>query len=138
MKHFLALSIAAVALVAAGCGSSNSGSSTSSSSSGSSSSGASSSSSSSSSGGSAKSGAVAIDIKGFAFNPTDITVKKGAKITWTNSDSVAHNVVAGDGTFKSSTLNQGDTFSWTATKAGQWDYVCTFHPNMKAHITVTS
>jgi len=80
---------------------------------------------------------VAVPIKGFAFNPADLTVKKGTKITWTNEDSAAHNVTAGDDTFKSKTLNQGDTFTWTADKAGQWDYVCTFHSNMKGHITVT-
>ena len=51
-------------------------------------------------------------------------------------DSAAHNVTAGDNTFKSKTLNQGDTFSWTADKAGQWDYVCTFHANMKGTVTV--
>src|SRR4051794_35690481 len=136
MKHLLALSIAALALVAARFGSDNSGSSSSSSSGSSDSS--SSTSSSSGSSGAAKSAGVAIDIKGFAFNPSDITVKKGAKIPWTNSDSVAPNVVAGDGTFKSGSLNDGVTFSWPATKAGQWDYLCPFHPNMKAPITVTS
>ena len=78
----------------------------------------------------------AVDIKGFAFNPADATVKVGQKITWTNSDSAEHNVVADDGTFKSEDLEQGDTFEYTAKKAGTFSYVCTYHPQMKATLTV--
>jgi plastocyanin len=133
MKQFLALSIAALALVAAGCGDDDSGDSSSSGSSSSSS--ASTSTESSSSAGAAQSGDVKVDIKGFAFNPKDLTVKKGAKITWTNEDTTAHNVVGGD--LKSKTLEQGDSYSYTADEAGTIEYVCTFHANMKATLTVT-
>lgn len=117
-----------LALVAAGCGSSKSSSS---------------SSSSGSSGTSTPAAAApgtsanAIDIKGFAFDPADASVKVGTKVTWTNSDSTAHNVVADDGSFKSETLSQGASYSFTPTKAGTFDYVCTFHANMKATLTVT-
>lgn len=132
MKTLLALSAATLALAAAGCGSndkSSSGSSSGSSSSGSSSGGGSSSS------GAAQSGNVAVTIKGFAFNPDNLTVKKGTKITWTNQDSAPHNVVGGE--LKSTTLNQGDSYTYTADKAGTISYVCTFHANMKATLTVT-
>lgn len=78
----------------------------------------------------------AVDIKGFAFDPADATVKVGQKVTWTNEDSAAHNVVADDGAFESETLEQGDTFEYTADAAGSFAYVCTFHPNMKATLTV--
>lgn len=79
----------------------------------------------------------AVDIKGYAFNPKDATVKVGQKITWTNEDSVEHNVIADDGTFKSKDLEQGDTFEYTAKKAGTFTYICTYHPQMKATLTVT-
>jgi Plastocyanin len=130
MRALLATTIAMLALVAAGCGGGGDKSSSSSSSSG-------------SSGTSTPTAATpgtstdAIDIKGFAFNPADGSVKVGTKVTWTNSDSTAHNVVADDGSFKSETLNQGDSYSFTPTKAGTFDYVCTFHANMKATLTVT-
>lgn len=81
--------------------------------------------------------ATAVDIKDFAFNPPAVTVKPGQRITWTNQDSAVHNVVAGDGTFKSPDLKQGDSFTYTAKKAGTFSYVCTYHPNMKATLTVT-
>jgi plastocyanin len=78
----------------------------------------------------------AVDIKGFAFNPADTTVKVGQKVTWTNNDSTEHNVVADDGTFKSQDLEQGDKYEYTADKAGTFSYVCTYHPQMKATLTV--
>jgi plastocyanin len=80
--------------------------------------------------------ATAVEIKGFAFNPADTTVKVGQKVTWTNEDSAEHNVIADDGTFKSEDLEQGDTFEYTADKAGTFSYVCTYHPQMKATLTV--
>ena len=130
MRALLALTTVTLALVAAGCGGSDSSSS--------------SSASSTNGSGGAQAGAEApgtssnaIDIKDFLFDPADATVKVGTKVTWTNSDAVAHNVVADDGSFKSESLNKGDTFSFTPTKAGSFDYVCTFHPNMKATLTVT-
>ena len=35
------------------------------------------------------------------------------------------------------TLNDGDTFEYTPTKAGTIDYVCTIHPGQNGTITVT-
>ncbi|HXE44140.1 MAG TPA: plastocyanin/azurin family copper-binding protein [Conexibacter sp.] len=92
-------------------------------------------SSSSSSGGG---GTTAVAMKNIAFAPTSVTVKVGQKITWTNDDSVAHNVTATSGaSFRSSDFSQGGTFSYTATKAGTIHYVCTIHPGMDGTIVVT-
>ena len=118
MKILLALS-ATLVLFAAGCGSDDEGDSTST--------------PATPSGGVA---ANAVEIKGFAFNPADATVKVGQKITWTNNDSAEHNVVADDGTFKSPDLEQGDTYEFTPKKAGTFSYVCTYHSQMKATLTV--
>jgi plastocyanin len=80
----------------------------------------------------------AVAIKGFAFNPAENTVKVGQRVTWTNEDSTEHNVIADSGEFKSPDLKQGDKFSFTAKKAGTFSYICTYHPQMKATLTVTS
>ena len=116
-----------VALAAAGCGSSNSSST----SSGSSSSAPSTAAASSSGGG------VAIKMQNIAFDPKDVTVKVGQKITWTNDDSTDHNVTADSGAdFKSKDFGKDGTFSFTPTKAGTIKYVCTIHPGMVATLTV--
>jgi plastocyanin len=130
MRRIVLLLCAAGALAAAGCGSSNNGSS--SSSAGSTSTPAASSSSSSSSGG------MAITMQNIAFDPKAVTVKVGQKVTWTNDDSVDHNVTSQSGeTIKSQNFGKGATFSFTPTKAGTIKYVCTIHPGMDATLTVT-
>jgi plastocyanin len=122
-----------VAVVAvAGCGSSNKNSGGSASTQ--SSTPSTSSSSSSSSGG----GGISIKMQNIQFSPNAQTVKVGEKVTWTNEDSVDHNVTAkSGGTFKSSNFGQGATFSFTPTKAGTIKYTCTLHPGMDGTLTVT-
>jgi plastocyanin len=93
-----------------------------------------SSSSASSSGG----GEVQIQMKNIAFSPSSATVKVGQKVTWTNDDSVDHNVTANSGAdIKSDNFGNGGTFSFTPDKAGTIKYVCTIHPGMTGTLTVT-
>lgn len=128
MRRILPALCAVVVLAAAGCGSSNSSSTSSGSSSGSASTGAASSSG----------GAVAIKMQNIAFDPKAVTVKVGQKVTWTNEDSVDHNVTSQSGeSIKSDNFGKGGTFSFTPTKAGKISYVCTIHPGMTATLTVT-
>jgi plastocyanin len=83
-------------------------------------------------------GGVAVAMKNIAFAPTTVNVKVGQKITWTNDDSVPHNVTSQSGEkISSSTFGKGGTFSFTPTKAGTIKYVCTIHPGMDGTIVVT-
>ncbi len=79
-----------------------------------------------------------ITIQDYKFSPASMTVKVGTKVTWTNQDSVKHSVTAdsGDGP-KSELFGKGETYSYTFTKAGTFNYHCIPHPYMKASITVT-
>jgi plastocyanin len=88
-------------------------------------------------GGSGSAGGAKVSMEGIKFNPASVTVKAGDKVTWTNKDSVGHDVT-GDN-FKSGDsggLQNGDTFSQTFDKKGTFDYVCTVHPGMKGSVTV--
>ena len=124
MKRILLALCAVVALGAAGCGGSDDNSSSSSTSTPAA--------SSSSSG-----GGVAIKMANIAFDPKDVTVKVGQKITWTNDDSTDHNVTADSGAdFKSKDFGNGATFEFTPDKAGTIKYECTIHPGMVATLTV--
>jgi plastocyanin len=88
-------------------------------------------------GGAAPSGAPAVTIKGFAFNPADVTVKAGDTVTWTNADGTAHTVTASDASFTSDDLDRGATFSHTFATAGSFAYICSIHTGMKGIVTVT-
>jgi plastocyanin len=83
------------------------------------------------------SGAVAVSIKGFAFDGKETTVPKGTTVTWTNFDNVAHSVVATDTSFVSDNLPKGATFEHTFDTAGTFSYICGIHTYMKGTITVT-
>lgn len=73
---------------------------------------------------------VAVEIKGFAFNPLTVSISKGTTVTWTNSDSAPHTVTSVSGAFDSGRLNQGSTFSYTFNQAGTFEYECTIHPSI--------
>ena len=89
-------------------------------------------------GGAAAATAGAVQIKGFAFKPGDLTIKAGSEVTWTNEDSTTHKIKSDDGTFNSDNLGNGATFSHTFDKAGTFAYICSIHPTMKGTITVTA
>ena len=79
---------------------------------------------------------VAVSIKGFKFAPADVNIKVGEKVVWTNEDSAPHTVESPDGTLKSDELSKGDTYKFTFTKAGKYDYKCGIHPSMHGSVTV--
>jgi len=78
-----------------------------------------------------------VAIRNFAFAPAMVTVPVGTTITWTNDDQDAHTVSATGGAFKSAALNNGDTFRFTFSKPGRYDYLCSIHPFMTATVVVT-
>jgi plastocyanin len=94
------------------------------------------------SGGAAGGGkAVSVGMKGIQFVPMDVTVAKGGTVTWTNNESVPHDVTkeTGPGPKFSSgrgDMMQGDTYKQTFKTAGKIEYVCTVHPNMTGTVTV--
>ncbi len=71
-----------------------------------------------------------VNIQGFAFNPSSITVSAGTTITWTNKDSTTHTVTStgGPASFDSGNLTQGQTFQYTFTQTGTYTYRCDRHP----------
>lgn len=79
-----------------------------------------------------------VSIQNFAFNPVNISVKAGTKVTWTNKDSAPHTVTETDDKTgpSSGNLSNGDSYSFTFTKPGIYHYSCSVHPNMTGTVTV--
>jgi plastocyanin len=75
-----------------------------------------------------------IPISRYAYQPATMTVHVGDVVTWTNQDQAAHDVAGG--TFHSPMLAQGQSWSFTFTQPGTFDYVCSVHPDMRAQIVV--
>ncbi|AQV96794.1 hypothetical protein BJN34_23320 [Cupriavidus necator] len=75
-------------------------------------------------------------VKNFMFSPMSLTIKAGSTVTWKNLDGEPHTVVNDAGLFRSSALDQNDTFKFKFDKPGVYKVFCGIHPNMKATITV--
>jgi FtsP/CotA-like multicopper oxidase with cupredoxin domain len=88
-------------------------------------------------GGATPSSELTIDIQDFAYNPATANVAVGARVTWTNSDALAHTSTAADGTFDSGNIPAGGTYSFTFDTAGTYPYTCTYHPQMSGTIVVS-
>jgi plastocyanin len=78
-----------------------------------------------------------VAIQNFAFSPAIVTVKAGTPVTWTNRDQDSHTATAMSGVFHSPTLNTGQSYHYTFTTPGRFDYLCTIHPFMTATVVVT-
>lgn len=80
-----------------------------------------------------------VTIKDFVYTPAMIRVKVGDTVTWTNQDSVAHNVVSDDGSPEAPDgplLNKGESYKFKFTKAGTYTYHCSPHPQMTGTVVV--
>jgi plastocyanin len=70
------------------------------------------------------------------FVPSEITVAPGTTVTWVNNETMPHTVVDSNKAFRSKTLAKDARFSFTFTTAGDFDYLCSIHPNMKGKVIV--
>jgi plastocyanin len=80
-----------------------------------------------------------VEIKGFAFNPGTITIKKGTTVTWTHNDGVPHTVTTTKAPvdFDSGRMSKGNIFSQTFNTVGTYEYYCSIHPSMRGKVIVT-
>jgi plastocyanin len=74
-------------------------------------------------------------IEAVKFEPETLTVKRGETIVWINKDPFPHTVTA-KGTFDSRDIAAGKSWKYTASKVGEYGYICTLHPNMKGTLKV--
>lgn len=78
-----------------------------------------------------------IEISGFAFNPSFLTIPKGASVVWANMDSAPHTIVSDSGNEMSSgSISKGKTYTHTFSTPGTYEYHCSIHPSMKGKVIV--
>lgn len=70
------------------------------------------------------------------FIPGEVTVVPGTTVTWVNKEAMPHTVVDLNKGFRSKTLTKDASFSFTFATAGDYDYLCSIHPNMKGRVIV--
>jgi plastocyanin len=77
-----------------------------------------------------------VDIRGFAFDSDDLTIRAGDTVRWTNSDFAPHTATADDRSWDTGILDTGESASITFDEADIHPYHCDVHPSMKATLTV--
>ena len=132
MTKLIALILACLALGLAACGGDDDSGG-----------GSGSSSDQSGSSGGSSGGGTSVSMENIQFNPKDLTIKAGQTVTFTNNESVPHDVhkeSGPGGDFASGPdggMQQGDTFKLKLDKPGTYNYVCHVHaPGMAGTITV--
>jgi plastocyanin len=78
-----------------------------------------------------------ISIDNFTFRPQALTVKAGTTVTWTNKNDIPHGIASANNAFKrSQALDTDDSYSFTFTTPGTYQYFCYLHPHMVGSIVV--
>ena len=88
-------------------------------------------------------GAAQVYMRHETFSPAHIQVVLGTTVTWTNQDNVPHNVtlspvvMSSSNDWESRLLYPGQSFSYTFTSQGTFQYHCQEHPGMIGAVIVT-
>lgn len=76
-----------------------------------------------------------IEIKQMKFEPGELKIRSGDKVTWVNHDILVHDVTQQpDKVWSSGPMEVGNSWSMTCTESA--DYYCSIHVVMKGKITV--
>jgi plastocyanin len=76
------------------------------------------------------------------YDPEVINVSVGTTVMWENVDNTMHTTTSGipdtgaDGVFDSDILSAGDSYEFTFTDAGNFEYYCILHPWMIGTVNV--
>jgi plastocyanin len=69
---------------------------------------------------------VDVEIRDHSFDPESFTIAAGDTVRWTNMDSAAHAI--NGGSFRSPVLLKGESYNYTFSRAGTYNYMCMVHP----------
>jgi plastocyanin len=88
-------------------------------------------------------GVTQVSMRHDLFSPMRIQVVLGTTVTWTNQDTVSHNVtfapvvMTSSNNWESGLLSPGQSFSYTFTSQGTFQYHCQEDPGMVGVVIVT-
>lgn len=77
-----------------------------------------------------------VTIEEMQFKPAGVSAARGDSIVWTNKDFFPHTVTANSGQFDSHEIKPNESWTYRATKAGEFEYICSLHPTMKGTLRV--
>jgi plastocyanin len=81
-------------------------------------------------------GSTIVVIRDFTFEPAEVRVRSGERVTWVNCDEDSHTSTADGGEWSSPLLAPGDAFTQSFETPGELAYHCEPHPFMRARVIV--
>ena len=82
-------------------------------------------------------GPATVEMTKFAFVPAKIEIKAGGSIVFANRDLAPHTATADDGSFDTGALRRDERKEIVFPTAGEFPYICRFHPHMSGIVRVT-
>lgn len=79
-----------------------------------------------------------VEIEGFEFVPSTVTIQEGGKVIWINRDSTEHTATLDGGSFDSGALAEGKLKSESFKQPGTYAYHCEIHPDMTGTVEVVA
>ena len=86
--------------------------------------------------GPAASATTSVQIKRTGFVPVTVTINQNDSVTWKNTDTINHQIVANGGQFASAILGAGKSYTFTFRNSGTYRYHDGLHPSLKGTVTV--
>lgn len=77
-----------------------------------------------------------VTVENMRFDPQDLKVRAGDRITWVNKDLFPHTATAAGKAFDSRSIAPNGSWTFVSGKRGSYTYACSFHPTMKGTLTV--
>jgi plastocyanin len=84
----------------------------------------------------ASSATATVSIKRTGFVPRSTTINQDDSVTWTNNDTIDHQVVANGGQFASAVLKPGKSYTHAFHGGGTFHYHDALHPGLKGTVVV--
>jgi len=88
-------------------------------------------------------GAWSMGSNAFSPNPFTVSLAAGGQVVWANGDftsgssGTTHTVTSDNAVWDSGDIAPANTYSFTFTSVGTYNYHCVHHPSMVGTITVT-
>jgi plastocyanin len=84
----------------------------------------------------ASSATLTVSIKRAGFTPKTVNINQDDSVTWTNNDTINHQVVANNGSYASPILGPGKAWTRKFASGGTFNYHDSLHPTLKGTVVV--
>jgi plastocyanin len=84
----------------------------------------------------ASSATVTVSIKRAGFTPKTVNINQDDSVTWTNNDTINHQVVANNGNYASPILGPGKSWTHAFHSGGTFRYHDSLHPGLTGSVVV--